>query len=418
MQLLKWLFLDLNSYFASVEQELRPELRSKPVGVVPVMADTTCCIAASYEAKAFGVKTGTMVADAKRLCRDIQLVEARHEVYVHYHNKIVEAIDTCLPIAAVVSIDEMACELTGSQQVVENAVALSKKIKTKIRENVGSTLRCSIGLAPNRFLAKVGSDMQKPDGLTVIQQTDLPDILYTLQTNDFPGIGRRMERRLKKHGVDTSKQLLGLSKSEMQTIWGGIVGERFWRLLRGEDLAELHTERRTVGHSHVLSPNMRTIERAFLVSQKLVHKAAARLRRLHYWTCRLSVYVRFMDKTSWGDEVCMIECQDTLTMLEGLQLLWKNIPSKKPLAVGVTLSHLIPDNLHDFSFFDEAKRTRLAKAMDKLNYKYGANLVHFGDMELVKAAAPTRIAFTSIPDLEDLDPHFVLKRGQGEVSGQ
>ena len=401
--MLHWLFLDLNSYFASIEQELRPELRGKPVGVVPVMADTTCCIAASYEAKAFGVKTGTIVGEAKRMCPGIHLIEARHEMYVEYHNKIVEAVDTCIPIAAVVSIDEMACELTGSQQVVENAVALSKKIKKAIRDNVGSTLRCSIGLAPNRFLAKVGSDMQKPDGLTVIQQEELPAILYTLKTNDFPGIGRRMERRLLKQGIETSKQLLGLSKTEMRNIWGGIVGERFWRLLRGENLTELHTQTRTVGHSHVLSPNIRTIEHAFLVTQKLVHKAAARLRRMDYWTCRLSLHVRFMDKTSWQEDVRMIECQDTLTMLEGLQLLWKNVPLKKPLAVGVTLSHLIPDNLHNFSMFDEAKRTRLSKAMDKINYKYEAHLVHFGDMELVKAAAPTRIAFTSIPDLEDLE---------------
>src|ERR1700753_999773 len=101
---LKWLFLDLNSYFASVEQELRPELRNRPVAVVPVMADTTCCIAASYEAKAFVVKTGTQVGEAKRMCPGIELVEARHELYVEYHNKIVKAVEHCVPVAAVMSI--------------------------------------------------------------------------------------------------------------------------------------------------------------------------------------------------------------------------------------------------------------------------------------------------------------------------
>src|ERR1700688_2081652 len=86
---LNWLFVDLNSYFASVEQQDRPELRGKPVGVVPMLADTTCCIAASYEAKARGVKTGTVVADAKRMCPNIVLVEARHEIYVDYHHRLV-----------------------------------------------------------------------------------------------------------------------------------------------------------------------------------------------------------------------------------------------------------------------------------------------------------------------------------------
>src|ERR1700744_4204923 len=105
---LRWLFLDLNSYFASVEQELRPELRGRPMAVVPLVADTTCCIAASYEAKAYGVRTGTQVGEAKRLCPGIVLVEARHEVYVEYHNRIVEAVQRCVPVAAGCLIAEVA----------------------------------------------------------------------------------------------------------------------------------------------------------------------------------------------------------------------------------------------------------------------------------------------------------------------
>src|SRR5947209_2706617 len=93
---LNWLFVDLNSYFASVEQQDRPELRGRPVGVVPMLADTTVLIAASYEAKAFGVRTGTNVGDAKRMCPGIELVEARHELYVEYHHKVVEAVESCL----------------------------------------------------------------------------------------------------------------------------------------------------------------------------------------------------------------------------------------------------------------------------------------------------------------------------------
>src|SRR6185312_6972897 len=110
---MNWLFVDLNSYFASVEQQVRPELRGRPVGVVPAMVDTTCCIAASYEAKAFGVRTGTIVADAKKMCPDIVLVEGRHELYTEFHHKVVEAVETCVPVTAVCSIDEMACRLMG-----------------------------------------------------------------------------------------------------------------------------------------------------------------------------------------------------------------------------------------------------------------------------------------------------------------
>ncbi len=126
---LNWLFVDLNSYFASCEQEARPELRGRPVGVVPMMADTTCCIAASYEAKAFGVKTGTIVADAKRMCPEIVLVEARHELYTEFHHRIVEAVESCVPVTAVCSIDEMACRLIGRERPLLAALDLGMKVK-------------------------------------------------------------------------------------------------------------------------------------------------------------------------------------------------------------------------------------------------------------------------------------------------
>ncbi len=400
--MVSWLFLDLNSYFASVEQETKPELRGKPIAVVPLMAETTFCIAASYEAKAYGVKTGTRVDEAKKMCPGLMLVQARHDVYVKYHHEIVEAVESCVPVHAVVSIDEMACKLTGSQQNVEKAKSLAVHIKQTIKEKVGSTLRCSIGLATNRFLAKVASDMQKPDGLTVIEQSDLPGILYKLKTSDFPGIGRRMEKRLIEHEILTSKQLLNCSVADMRKIWGGVVGERFWHLLRGEDLEGLETHRRTVGHSHVLPPNQRTKDGAFGVAQKLIHKAATRLRRMNYWCSSLSLYMKFMNRAKWESHINFVESQDTLTLLEAFQKMWTSFPkSGKPLAVGVTLYNLVPDSLHAFALFDEDKRTGLAKAMDKLNAKYGKTAVHFGGM--TGRAAPTRIAFTNIPELEDFE---------------
>jgi len=400
--MVSWLFLDVNSYFASVEQQLQPALRGKPVAVVPLLAETTFCIAASYEAKAFGVKTGTRVDEAKRLCPGLVLVKARHDAYVDYHHRIVEAVESCVPVHAVVSIDEMVCKLTGTQREVEKARALALLIKQTIKHRVGEMLRCSIGLAPNRFLAKVASDMQKPDGLVVIEPKDVPDVLFSLQPRDFPGIGPRMEKRLREHGIVTARQLLECSAMTMRTIWGGVVGERFYHLLRGEDLEGLDTQRRTVGHSHVLTPKERTQEGAFGVAQKLVHKAAVRLRRMHYWCSSLAVFVKFLNRSKWESHVNFVECCDTLTLLEALQKVWKDIPRDgAPLAVGVTLYHLVPDQLHNVALFDEDRRTELAKAMDRLNAKYGKTAVHFGGM--IGGAAPTRIAFKNIPEMEDFD---------------
>src|SRR5258708_4526614 len=131
---INWLFLDLNAYFASVEQQVTPALRGKPVAVVPMKTDNTCCIAASYEAKAYGIKTGTRVGDAKKLCPTLTLVEAVPQLYVRYHHMIVETVGSLIPIESVLSIDEMICKLTGSQKEVPNAVILAQAIKRALAE--------------------------------------------------------------------------------------------------------------------------------------------------------------------------------------------------------------------------------------------------------------------------------------------
>jgi DNA polymerase-4 len=187
---IQWLFLDLNAFFASCEQQEAPALRGKPVIVVQTLTDSAVAIAASYAAKAFGIKTGTLVRDARRLCPGVIPVEANHRLYTDYHERILAAVDTCLPVEKVMSIDEMACRLMGTERHVLVARELALKVKRALREQVGECLTCSIGIAPNVFLGKVGSDLQKPDGLVVITMDDLPDILLGLElarSNETPG---------------------------------------------------------------------------------------------------------------------------------------------------------------------------------------------------------------------------------------
>src|SRR5271165_4835299 len=419
---IRWLFLDLNSYFASVEQELRPELRGRPIAVVPVMADTTCAIAASYEAKAFGVRTGTQVGEAKRLCPGIELVEARHEIYVEYHHKIVEAVGLCVPVSAVMSIDEMAANLIGREQPLMAAIDLARRVKASIREHVGSTLRCSVGLAPNRYLAKIASDMEKPDGLVALTPDLLHAALSALTPRDLPGVGARMEKRLHECGIRTMEQLLKLGREEMNSVWGGIGGEKLWHWLRGEDFNDPALEhQKSISQSHVLGPELRTAEGAYAVLHKLLHKAAMRLRSARLWTTNVSLSIKYavpksdarklhnsgIAQAGWSHGMTVIECQDNQTLVEALVKLWKLRPQgaqhQKPFYVGVWLGNLVPDHLHTLSLFSglesESRRTRLSSTMDALNHKYGLDTLMPASMLLAKAAAPTRIAFTSIPDL-------------------
>jgi DNA polymerase-4 len=419
---LRWLFLDLNSYFASVEQELEPKLRGRPLAVVPVVADTTVCIAASYEAKAFGVKTGTQVGEAKRMCPGIALVEARHELYVEYHNKIVEAVERMVPVTSVMSIDEMACRLIGREQPLLAALDLARRIKEEIRNTVGSTLRCSVGLAQNRYLSKVASDMEKPDGLVALTPDILEAALLRLMPRDLPGIGPRMEKRLHAAGIRTMQQVWALDREQMNHLWGGMGGEKLWHWLRGEDFEDAELEHaKSIGNSHVLSPELRTLEGSYAVVSKLLHKTAMRLRTARLWTTNLRLSVKFavskeeaarqhlsgIPQLAWSQSTPLIECQDNQTLTEGLRKLWAAMPKgrnyQKPFYVGVSLNNLVPDHQHTLDLFagleTEVRRTQLSRTMDSINKKHGTTKLFFASMLPAGTAAPTRIAFTSIPDL-------------------
>lgn len=399
---LRYLFLDMNAYFASVEQQLRPELRGRPVAVAPVVAETTCCIAASYEAKRHGIQTGTQVACARQLCPGLQVVHSRPAEYVRIHQAIVEAVNSVIPVDQVCSIDEMVCRLSPHQQEPSAAAAVGREAKQAIKEQVGQYLLCSVGLAPNRFLAKVASNFQKPDGLTTITDDDLPRKLYSLSLRDLPGIGRRMNARLEQQGIRTVEQLCALPKERFRELWNGVVGERWWHWLQGHDLAERPTQRQSVGHSHVLSPEFRTHDGARTVLVKLIHKAAARLRALGYWAGKMSIQLSYAGrKESWSTSASLGTCQDTQTMLKAFSTLWDGRPPNRlPYAVSITLHELIPEASASQPLFPEdRKRLQVARTMDSINTRFGLHTVYLADMHNADQAAPMRISFTHVPDV-------------------
>jgi len=398
------LFLDMNSYFASVEQQVHPAFRGRPVAVVPMMADTTVCVAASYEAKRFGVRTGTRVDEAKRMCPGLILINGKHELYIQMHHQIVEAVNTCLPVEAVHSVDEMSCRLLGKEREPERALELARDVKMAIYRDVGEYLRCSVGLASNGFLAKVATEIEKPDGLVMLQESDLPERLYGLELTDLPGIGRRMLVRLQRHGIDTVEQLCAASEEKLVEVWQSVIGHMWWHWLRGRELPEKPTHHRTVGHSHVLPPMERTEDGARAVLVRLIHKAAVRLRNMDYWARRMHVSVRSLDRTSWSVDVSLGMCRDTTTMLEAFARMWRE---RQPLEVGVPIKvsmrlyGLVENRFAPGPLFPaERKRLRLIEAVDALNLKYGRYTVYFASMHRTRDSVPVRIAFGHIPDLD------------------
>ncbi len=394
------LYLDFNSYFASVEQQERPELRGRPIAVSPVAAETTCCIAASYEAKAFGVRTGTMIAEARRLCPEIEIVAARPEVYVAYHDRLVKLVESLLHIEAVCSIDEMWGELTGRLRERAEAESLARRIKRDIYREM-ECLKCSIGIAPNPFLAKTATDMQKPDGLVVIEPADLPHCLHGLKLRDLSGIGARMEERLKLHGIRTVRALCAAEPEVLRAAYGSVEGERMHAHLRGAAGWRDFDRDKTLGHSHVLPPDQRNTRDALTVLHRLLQKAATRLRVKKLVTSGMSLSVGLARRGgSWHARARFPETRDTRQFTAELKRLWATLPADAiPHKVGVTFLHLRPETAWTPDLFqDVAKHDPLDAAMDRLNIRYGRDTVFLGGAFGAQKAAPMRIAFNYIPD--------------------
>ncbi len=418
---LKWLFLDLNSYFATIEQQENPKLRGRPVAVVPMPTEHTCAIAASYEAKAYGIKTGTIIREAREMCPNLICVPARHDVYVRYHNLILEEFIKHAPINKVWSIDEWSCRLPPGKRTPEAAAQIAQNIKQGIWDNVGVAINCSIGVAPNSLLAKIAGDMQKPDGLTIIRQEDLPGPLLNLKLTDLPGIGFNIEKRLRRAGINTIEQFWNISPKHARKIWGSVQGERFWYWIHGYDFDEPETQKNyMIGHSRVLDPSLRSPEKTRLMARRLLTKATYRLRRKDFYASTLSLSVRTTDKRKWRRTIRLsAPAHDPFTFLQNLDTLWNemmhNLNTFGPPPTFKKVSTLLMDlctkdditgDLLDENYEERlktlSKREALSNALDKLQNKYQKETVWLGTTpKTLSGYVGTKIAFSRVPEEEE-----------------
>jgi DNA polymerase IV len=401
---MNWMFIDMNGYFASVEQHLRPELRGCRVGVIPVESEYTCVIASSYGAKSFGVKVGTRVQDARKLCPGIVLVKARPDVYVKMHHAILRSVDQCAPVHKVYSIDEWAIRLVGDEQKRERAIALGLRIKEQLLQDFSPWLTCSIGIAPTRLLAKIASDLKKPDGLTVLDPSELPDRLDHLTLDDLCGIGHGMLARLNAFGIQSVRDLWAISKQKAIGVWGSVAGAYWWAGFHGYDEPEIPTRRRSMSHANVLDPRFRNDEGAYGIMVRLLCKLGARLRRDDYFAQHLRVYLKNTQGSYWYEEAALGYVQDTPTLLGNFAKLWRQriLGSDRPMKVGVEVTGLVPAAQVSQSLFDEIEKPRrVSQAIDKINERWGAATIYFGSMQGFRHPMDNKIAFGRIPlDIE------------------
>lgn len=414
-QTIEWLYLDFDGFFASVEQQARPSLRGKPIGIVPFDGTIhTVVIACSKEAKARGVKNVMKLGDAKKICPELILVPQTPDLYRRAHNALLAEINSVIPVSAIKSIDELCCKLDKKDIAAPHDLA--RDIKRAIAEGVGPHVTCSIGFAANRHLAKIACKMDKPNGTTIWSPDIMPNPLYGLPFDDIPGIGGRMEKRLMAAGIYNMKGLLATAPKQMRKLWGNVTGERLWYALHGYDIMAGKSERGMFGHGRVLPPELRTIRGAYDCSRILLVKAARRMRResFHASTLYLWLHLRMPNKKErgWGTRYKLHAANDDHACLSALEALWDDAKRVIPehyriVRIHVTLGGLTPSGTRqlDMLINDDVERRKwedLTHAVDTLNSRYGKTLVTLGKWKPPPGGnLGGKISFTRIPRAED-----------------
>ena len=389
----KVLHIDVNSYFATMEQQAYPNLRGKPVGVAGKgRGERTVVAGASIEAKKLGVKSGMSTWEAKRICPNIILIPADYDRYIFSSKRIFSLLERLSPTVDVFSIDEAFADL-GTDISWEAASDLARQFKRLLSLHLGSWVRCSIGISYGKTLAKLASELQKPDGLTVIRPEDFPRLAQNTRIEELCGIGWRLGPRLNQMGVFTIAELGMMPKAILTEAFGEFTGTWMHNIGNGLDANVLRSFRslpqeKSVGHSYTLPRDVYILSEAKKVLLLLSERVGVRMRRKGLIGRSVSVYLHFDDRSGWGQRRSQKEyIQDGHEIYQAAERLLDQLGnSMRPIRlVAVTAGDLVQQIQVTRPLLAEDQRhDELVAAIDKVNAKYGEFTVFRGELATIK----------------------------------
>ena len=373
----------MNAFFASVEQQSNPELRGKPIAVIGA-AKRTIVTTCSYEARAFGVKTGMNSWEARQKCPQLIFVIGNNRKYTYTSTQIINIMREYTPLVEVFSIDEAFLDVTGCLRLFGSAERIVHLIKARIRHQFGIT--CSVGIAPNKLLAKLASDMQKPDGLTVIGPEEVARVLERVPIKDLCGIGAKTNQQLTNFGIKTCGEL-GRFPLDILKRKFGVTGEKLHFMGLGIDDSpvvpdEEAEEVKSVGHSTTLDQDITGRPEIARILLQLSEMVGRRARRYQVAGKTVTLTVRYQDFTTFSRQesrtapTCNSEeiYQAALKILDGIEL-------TQPIRLlGVKISNLAGHTEQLPLFPAERRKALIASAMDQVNNKFGDFAVTFGSL--------------------------------------
>lgn len=366
--------LDMDAFFASVEQCVNPALRGRAIAVVGA-AKRTVVTTASYEARAFGVRTGMNRWEAKKQCPHILFISGDNAKYMDASTRIMEIIKGFSPLVEPYSIDEAFIDISGLTGLFGGPLEIGRAMKERIKEE--TNLVCSVGIAPNKLMAKLASSRDKPDGLSIISEDEVEGYLRDLPVGKLWGIGPNISARLAIMGIKTCAQL-GLAPVGVLRSKFGIIGERLGAMGRGQyedPVSPTGAEEsvKSIGHSMTLPEDVWDKEKIRMYLLKLSEMVCSRARRhgLQGWTVCLTL--RYPDFYTFTRQRRLSRpTNDTHTLYRAVKRTLSSIRLRAPLRlIGVSLKGIVEGTRQLPLFTEELRRERLLIAMDEINGRFG-----------------------------------------------
>jgi DNA polymerase-4 len=392
--------IDLNSCFATVEQQARPKLRGKPVAIVNRRTENTAIVTASYEAKEKGVKVGMKLREARQLCPDIVALESDPSKYRYVYHKLLDIMRDYSAHVTMKSIDEGVIDFhqTSHDIAGRDLVEIGHEIKRRLKEEIGVWMRCNIGIATNRFLAKTAAGLHKPDGLDVITSQNIKEILGELKLTDLTGIASRNEHRLNSVGIFTPLQFFDADPVTLRRIvFKSVVGEWWYKRLRGFEVDDVETQIGRVGRQYVLERFDLTRNEIVQRLHHLAESVGARMRSQGLAARGVYVYAKTLDREYWHSSSLspLPFFSDQAIYTQALQL-FDRAPDQIR-EIGMHCYDLTTSDSSQLSFFaDEIIRERqVVQAIDEINKKFGDRTIHSADTLNTGIYVKTKIPFGS-----------------------
>lgn len=403
----KIMHIDLNSCFATIEQQANPLLRNRPIAIAAYNSPGGCIVSPSIEAKRLGIKVGFRVKDARVLCPSIVILTPDPAKYRDVHIKFKKIFQSYSPSVTPKSIDEAVLDFTDFSNQKRDLVDIGGEIKLRLRNEIGEWISCNVGIGTNRFLAKLAASLHKPDGLDVINKDNIRQIYSQINLMDLCGISHRLKARLNDHNIHTPQEFFA---APLFVLWKQVfrsVSGYYWYLrLRGYEIDKEESKRSSFGQSYALykkTDNELELQKILL---KLTEKMGRRLRKANYSAQGTHVAIEYIDRTYWhkGQKFTK-NMYTTPEIFQKIKMLFALRPKIKKISkISISCFCLSPMKNIQLNLFesDYTKRRLVARSVDKINDLYGEFVITPALMANMDDLILDRIAFGGVKELEDL----------------